>query len=657
MDVKIISWKASGLRVPDWEINIDPSNGKKTAMIMMPSGMGKTTTLKLLRYSFCDYSKILEKKDIISLQNLKTKEPIGEFSINIKIDNEKYRIKSIYNFNKCTLSYETTDPLTGTNKGLNLPDEINKYLDKEYIEKTFFNLELVEKLFESTAATDSINKLYKLYYFKQISNVLDDYLVKKQNESNLGRISNKDLEELKLSRDKLIKKQKELLEQNEKNSNELESLKLEKKKLEKTKNDIENSKNTIKEKIDNAREKISLAKNDLRDAFTNFYSEIRNPILINNEFKKKLINFESNLNNLKIPESVGRAFFDDLIKSNSCLCGHEMSEDMRKNILKSKESILSEDTWLILSVLKHKIRRESQKETIDLTNSLADIAEKKGKLSIEERKGNEIVDGIDDKKYQDSIKRLNKIDERVNELEIFFKKYNEAPKKTDTPDDNSINKISNLLEITINKITEATATENISNKIKFVKNILKQTEEKSLDFITNDLVEKINKEIPRVMPFEKIFVKDIKKRIVLDDRDEGSAGQQARIGYLFLIKLLDRPNLNFPFIVDSPVTALDDISRSEIANTIASHLNNQYIGLILPKEREDFVDVLEEKTNNKVHLIVAFNTIDQETEKLVNLAKQYNVNKDSNKNFIISNDNKEFFWNFKTNIKSENSNE
>ena len=214
-----------------------------------------------------------------------------------------------------------------------------------------------------------------------------------------------------------------------------------------------------------------------------------------------------------------------------------------------------------------------------------------------------------------------------------------------------------MLEITINKIGEATATENISKKITIIKDILKQTEKKSLDFITNDLVEKINKEIPRVMPFEKIFVKDIKNRIVLEDREEGSAGQQARIGYLFLIKLLDRPNLNFPFIVDSPVTALDDISRSEIATTIATHLNNQYIGLILPKEREDFVDVLEEKTNNKVHLIVAFNTIDKETKKLVNLAKEYDVIKDPDKNYIISYDNKDFFWNFKTNIKSENSNE
>ena len=95
---------------------------------MMPSGMGKTTTLNLLRYSFCDYSKIVEKQTISSLQKEGTKDSKGEFILNIKINNEKYRIKTIFDFNKKILSYETTDPIDGTNPGLNLPEEIKKYL-------------------------------------------------------------------------------------------------------------------------------------------------------------------------------------------------------------------------------------------------------------------------------------------------------------------------------------------------------------------------------------------------------------------------------------------------------------------------------------------------------------------------------------------------
>ncbi|WP_440677408.1 hypothetical protein [Candidatus Pelagibacter sp. HIMB1587] len=652
MDVKIISWKSKGLRVPDWEIDIDPENGKKTSVLMMPSGMGKTTTLNLLRFSFCDYSNILEKKNISSFQKSKSKEDKGEFVLNIKVNNEKYRIKTIFDFNKKSLSYETTDPIDGTLPGLNLPEEIKKYLDQEYIEKTFFDLELVDDLFESTAAIDSINKLYKLYYFDQVSNALDSYLVKKQNESETENISRRELEELKNYREKLFKKRDELITENEKNKTEYENLKKEKKKYEKIKDDIESSKKSIKEKFDTAREKISLAKNDLKRAYDDYYLKIRNPMLINKDFKEKLINFEKNLNNLKIPESVGKAFFDDLIKANQCLCGHEMNEEMKKKILESKESILSEDTWLILSVLKHKIRKESDNEIIDLNDAISLIAEKKQILSIEERKENEIVEGIDDKKYDDAKEKLLKINEKIQLLDDFFKKYNEAPSKQDTPDDNSINKINNLLEIVGKKIGEATKTEKISSRIKVIKDVFKKTQQKSLNFLTNDLVEKINKEIPRVMPFEKVFVKDIKDKITLEGKDSGSAGQQARIAYLFLIKLLDRPNFNFPFIVDSPATAMDDVSREEIATTIATHLNNQYIGLILPTEKTDFVDVLEKKTNNKINLIVAFNTIEKETSNLIQLAKKYNISKKNNEEFIVSKNNKEFFWEFKTNIKN-----
>ena len=71
MDVKILGWDTKGLRLPDWKINLDDNGGKKTSLIMMPSGMGKTTTLSLLRYSFCDYSKIIEKKRYIGTSKTK----------------------------------------------------------------------------------------------------------------------------------------------------------------------------------------------------------------------------------------------------------------------------------------------------------------------------------------------------------------------------------------------------------------------------------------------------------------------------------------------------------------------------------------------------------------------------------------------------------
>ena len=130
MKVKILSFESRGLRIPDWEINLDKIGNNKISIIMMPSGTGKTTTLNLLRYSFFDYSNIIQKKDIEKLYNPETKVENGEFNINLKINDEKYRISTKFNFKDKLISYQTTDPINGTNDGLNLPDELKKYIDQ-----------------------------------------------------------------------------------------------------------------------------------------------------------------------------------------------------------------------------------------------------------------------------------------------------------------------------------------------------------------------------------------------------------------------------------------------------------------------------------------------------------------------------------------------
>ena len=409
MKVRILSFETKGLRIPDWEINLDKIGNNKISIIMMPSGTGKTTTLNLLRYSFFDYSNIIQKKEIEKLYNPETKVEIGEFNVNLTINNDKYRISTKFNFKEKSISYQTTDPITGTNDGLNLPDELKKYIDQEYIEKTFFDLELVNLLFDSSEAKNSITKLYKLYYFDSINKSFDSYLSKKQSDSEVGKISKKQFAELLMKKDKLVKQRDYLIKENDEKEKKYQSLKSEKQKLTKNKNEIEQSKSNIKKQIDDARNKISFAKNNLQDAFKDFYTKLKNPILINNNIKNQLVNFEKNLNELQIPESVGKEFFDDLIKSKNCLCGHKMTDEMRKQINISKNNILSNDTWLILSVLKAKINHNSSEQVYDMNNSLSLIAQKRRELNIEERHEKEIVDEIDDKKYRDLILKINKI--------------------------------------------------------------------------------------------------------------------------------------------------------------------------------------------------------------------------------------------------------
>ena len=423
--VKILGWETKGLRIPDWKIDTI-INDENIALILMPSGMGKTTTLTLLRYSFFDYSKIVTKSDIEVLQSKDKKIKEGEFNLKLKINNSKIRIQTIFNFENYTMSYKTTTQATeGTIPGLKLPNELNKYIDQEYIEKTFFNLELVEDLFKSSHAERSVRKLYKLDYLSDIKNLLFNYLKEQQSKSK-AKVSNEKINQLTLKISK-IEKQIDLINQeNNKNQLSYEKLLDEKRKLEKEQKAIGNKNIEIKNAIERATARQAECETALSKNYEIFFNKIKNPMNLNPEFRSKLNNFVKNLARLKIPKSVGESFFDDLIREEECVCGNHMNEQMIKKILQNKESILSEETWLILSNIKTKITNNNNLDFQDISVSLDDISNAKRDLNISINKKDQIETSIDDTKYQEireSIINHYKKTEQIKILDENYKKY------------------------------------------------------------------------------------------------------------------------------------------------------------------------------------------------------------------------------------------
>ena len=160
--------------------------------------------------------------------------------------------------------------------------------------------------------------------------------------------------------------------------------------------------------------------------------------------------------------------------------------------------------------------------------------------------------------------------------------------------------------------------------------------------------------MPRVLKYEPIYVKSIKDKITFKDRSGASQGQKVRITYLFLIALLNRSSLKFPLIVDSPATAIDDLSKEEVAKSLANYIKSQYIAFLLTPERDDYADVLDEQLNNNINLIVAFPK-NEFTKNLVEQAKEFPNNTEIDKwsNGVISY-NKDFFYSFRGRSKREN---
>ena len=90
----------------------------------------------------------------------------GQFVLKLKLNNEiNYKIHLEFDFKNYELKYFTSaGDGAGKDPGLNLPDNLKYHLKPEFIEKSFFDLELVNELFdEQEKETDkTISNLCKI---------------------------------------------------------------------------------------------------------------------------------------------------------------------------------------------------------------------------------------------------------------------------------------------------------------------------------------------------------------------------------------------------------------------------------------------------------------------------------------------------------------
>ena len=647
IELKIIGWSYHGFKTPDVSIEIDDNKNKRNfTLLQMLSGEGKTTTLNLIRNSFFDINKKFNTNEIKKfIEEVKSDNPEiiqGVFEIRFKLNNNiNYRIKVTYNYIEDKVSYETIQgDGTGHNHELILPNNIARYITPEFINTTFFDLELTERLYEGDKQqTDKIiNTLCKLDYLDEVSNSLENFL-KEFRKKNQGRLKDNELiqrehvyEKIKIHfKNVEIKAQKQI----EKKSNLNKKINEINEKLEK----IQNEKLEIKEKIFKAKENLDNKNEILRESLSSAFGYIKNPMTLNENLKNELLFFEENLTKKRIPKGVGEAFFDEIIESNECLCGHTMTSKMRENILKNKELHLDKENFSILNPIKTSIKNfDDNKEAQTLFNTLI---KNEREANIAKNEFDKVYQDTDDETFNNLSIEKERSAKELEEVDEWIKNIYQKPYDPRDPSDTECKKTleKRILDLDT-EINERSKTLIEAKKINKLKEWLNNVQKVSLNKISKKIIEDINKEVKRVLPLEEIYVDNIKDKITLikadgKKRSGASRGQMARIAYLFLINLLNRSNLKFPLIVDSPVTALDSIGRSEIAKGLVKDHSGQYIGFIFDVEKEQFSEILEKELSDNINLITVFHK-SEASKHMLELAKSHGVDTEKFKNGVVS---------------------
>jgi DNA sulfur modification protein DndD len=628
MKLNLLGWKCEGLRCPDFNIELDNNGSDSATFLQMPNGTGKTTTLRLLKRSLYKHDFKSTEIDQYKARNNEYKKE-GFFQAKFSVEGNVFYTTIKFDFEKKTCSYSSSS----TNQGgqlstFKLPNEIENIVDKELVDLLFVDLELdVKPMFRShqTGAQEAIRKFCKINLLKNIIEDFEDYKNKKRKENIKSGNIQTEINTEETRRNKILNKILEV----EKKAEEY------KKYLNETENEYVEGKRRLDEILEND----TLRKNKIkeyelrRDNIKSKYDEI----LIKNfesiksigtydgNLKTEIIKFVEDLDEMGLPEEEVRIFFDKILKKQNCICGELLTAEKIKIIQKEMNSFISIKEAGIITAIKAIVSENvNKKEQVDLNLNSKKIQEYKQELDAL----NTNIKLVRDRALKDDIELSKKIENLKKDREIKSKFLDEIinqewKAKHNEENTESLISLKEQKRIVDKKLAELSGTKDIEEKVLKLTEIIEDAMQEAEIQISREIALECNKKINIMFVKENIeqknpiFINSIEKNIVLDGQSEASTGQEARIGILFLLTILERSTIQFPLIVDTPVKGMDSAAKRRTAKFI-SELKSQFLCFVIDEDRPNFTDEFFNLNKKNSNFITAFRRSD-EFDKMANL--------------------------------------
>lgn len=609
MKVSIKSWETENLRCPDMKVDL-MLDGKlpRVSLIQMPNGTAKSTLLELMQ--ICLSGSELKPEQVKDFKD-PTGNPLKGFfelvlSLHDKSKKGDISMKLFFDFQRNSYRYQTNnsdfkdedDISSGVDNVYNPPNELRPYLQKQIIELFIMSGNKVERLMsESTGASEAIEAFTGQFLLKNLSTETEQYY-----RSRVGGKRGGHTDDAK-KRAKALEKS---LEDQQKNL---------KKKLSDSKTDkakADELKEAAAAKLDglgSEDEQYKRAKDELDDALIDLTKEsisarnmMANPFFISDVFSEKMIQFKENLEKLKLPSNTSSEFFIELAddSNKTCICGTEMTNDMRNYLLDHKEDYLSASYTSILNAVKGQI---------DLMSANADeIKDEQRWDKFEQAKTRydkaltaytRVVtlkqkdpQGRFQKARDDEIKYSKISEEKEKFIKLIEKNItgDEAKQIEKAVKNGAMNTLTSLplCEKLFSKAQKdrARIEGNLSllNAKEAFINILNDSLKESSQNITSEVMKMANKKLSILTKNDPVNITSLEGNIETNNGRKVSQGQSLASAYSFTTSLLERSANEFPLLIDHPFEGLQASTRKSISKFIPD-ICHQFIGFIIDSEK------------------------------------------------------------------------
>lgn len=612
--MRILGWKAEGLRCPDHEISCVDSDGQPypVSLIQMPNGTGKTTTLALLRaaLSGAAIDPGWDRQTIAEYRKKNGASEHGYFEVRLLLNDRRATILMEFDFENGRVSYKTTHG-PGRRDGFHPPSDFRRFMNENFVNFYVFDGELAQHLLdrEYTDAQVVVENLFQMNAFDAMSRKVGEYWDNKtQNvsateERGLSRRQNR-LVSLRKHLAKCRRDQQELQEKRADLAAQLQ------KKEDAYHQEIKKEDARF-QALNDAETKVERLKGKVREEALDVLDRMRDPHALSSFFATSMLSLKDGLDRVKLPESAAREFFEDLADAQECVCGRPIDAEIAATIRTRAARYLSTEDVALLNSMKTAIKDavgdvddEAEKDLNGKIGSLATAVEEerdarndRDSLRLEAEQADPAV-----KSARDDIESLRN---QIEDVEADLEKFDSKDQTQNDERTYGIEILEKRVDDAERKLAEITHTLTEKAKRDTLTAIIDSAHKKARTGITKELCEQANSRISQLMPNNSISIDRIEQNLILEGQEGGSVGETLSIAYAFLATLFHRSDHQLPFVVDSPAGPIDLAVRPKIGELIPN-LTGQFIAFTISSERSRFITPLKRASHADIQFVTLF---------------------------------------------------
>lgn len=609
MQVLIRGWSARNLRGGLRELDIDLGDPpSRWTLIQMANGMGKTTTMTLLRLVFSN--EAIPPSQVLELRG--GSGPEGSFEVRLLIDGKSYRLGFEFDFrdgsaHRYTVRAGARDG--GKVPGRVLPPELADLLTPELTRLFVFDGELARTIrdMKQQTADNAIRSLYRLGQVTGLRGAVDQIVDLEQRRAAAMTSASEErgLTRLRNARDDAAKVKRRLEKEVRSTLALLESRRTDRARLEAAVEERLNEDEGIRERLEELNRRELLLGVETNALSGETLSLMRHPPQVHPRMLERLQFLGGRLFELKLPETISTEFFRDLAGKKFCVCGRELGHEQREHILKESHRYLAQDQISVINQMKLALR-ESQGDVGQFATRIGQLSEKlrerqalkgeRDRLELERvGEGDEDMDRLRRQlaECRSEIERLEAQHERLTTKDAHRQRTLRLSWESNLP------MCAAELKDREDKLTVATNTRSFKLKAELMKGLITDFERRALARLRERVRVRTNEKLHQIARTERLEVARIAGGLEISGPGVGakagvSEGQSLSVAYAFLTSLLSEAPYRLPFVVDSPAVSLDNVNRREVGRLIPPFFD-QMIMFVISSEREGFGDTFYDR--------------------------------------------------------------